>query len=233
MKYVAGLALGGAGGALAIVEKRPRRVGFGPPEWNGFGMERAEKWADDHAVTFLDRLPQRESVPKTIAKVKAMLGKDPLTGDVMLIVDATHFGLGLQESFYDSSLPRLLVQVSGDVESGDWSSGSFSIPLRDLHAALTLDAQGGQLKIADGLSLGPPLCRAIENLDGPADADLARATALCIWWARKTPSSNGRASAKPPVYGSKEWAEQREEERQEERRREWRRAVREGEGWSR
>ena len=244
MKYVFAFTVGapGQGSAIAVLERRPRK-GAKRERRLGDNVFVEQEWIDDHAVTHLERVPPSESVPQCAQRVRAMLTTEPLVRDADFVLDVTTYGRGLMDMFYslEPAPPQYRIAIGGETEAANPTCGGWTLPLRDVRGALLLHVQEGRLKIAEGLALGPPLLRSLENPEATPDADVYLATALAVWLGRRCQTHGPWSSNKPPAYGSPAWHEldmirmqEADERRQRERREEtsWRRGYGfGGNGW--
>jgi hypothetical protein len=236
VKFILALTLGtpAQGSAIAILERKPRKI---PTRWDTDGAD--HEWIDDHALTYLERIPRTESVPQNAARVRKMLESPELTSDVDFVLDVTTYGRALMEMFYELTPmpPQYRVAIGGETDSTNPALGGWLVPEKDILAALTLHAQEGRLKVAEELSLSPTLLHALETPDATADADIRLATALAAWVGRRCQTWGPWPSSRTPPYGSPEWRElerakmdERDEQRRRERREEMSRHSR-AEGW--
>jgi Terminase RNaseH-like domain len=194
MKQIVGLDLGQSNDFTALVVLE---VEAGPP-------------AALHVV-HLERIRQ-QPYPVIVARVLEVVRALGKRGPVDLVVDNTGVGRAVVDLLEVANPVRVNIH-GGQVVTGD--RRTFGVPKKDLVASVVTAFEGGTLKIAHGLELGPVLAQEALRLEARIKTnghvelaadwrerdhdDLVLALACGLWWAL-------RPSQTIPVYRSRQQA---------------------------
>jgi hypothetical protein len=173
--------------AIAIVED----------EWRGEGL----------TVRHVERVPLGTKYPAVVERVRRVAQSRELRGECALAVDATGVGTPVVDMLRGAQTGCPITEVtitSGEKETQRAGSGygqqAWSVPKRDLMAALQVALERGELKIAKALREAGVLVEELVDLrmtvrksgrirvgaDGYGEHDdLAIALALAVWLARR------------------------------------------------
>ena len=145
-------------------------------------------------VRHAERVPLESPYPEVAARVKALVEREPITGQATVVVDATGVGAPVVDLLRGEGLGRQVIPVvitGGDTESND--GGRFRVPKRDLIAGLQVAFQKRRIGLAEGLSAMRELqeelrsmrvrvsANGYERYAGRGHDDLVMALALA-WW---------------------------------------------------
>lgn len=164
----------------------------------------------------LERAALGTSYPAIVARIGELLAGDDLTGRVVvkkaatlkekdwtepktdLVIDATGVGVAVMDMIRAAGLNPYGVTITGG-ESESHKGQNWSVPKRDLVAALRVTLQQQALKQVDGLQSWPVFFREAQNFEGDqvaatghdtynarvgAHDDLVLAVAMSVWWAQ-------------------------------------------------
>lgn len=146
----------------------------------------------------LERVALKTPYPAIVAKVAAMMEKEPLKGTSALVVDATGVGAPVVELLRAAGCNPFPVWITGgDAVSMDWVQAR--VPKRDLVSSLQILLQSGRLKVAASLPNAETLVAELLNFKVTIDTktahdsygawregvhdDLVLSVALACWYA--------------------------------------------------
>lgn len=138
--------------------------------------------------------------PKIVDKISALLGRPPLKGNAVLVIDQTGVGAPVIDLFRQAGLNPIGVLIhGGDKVSNE--AGTWRVPKRDLVGALQVLFQAERLKIASKLALASILQTELLNFKVKIDPvtahdsysawreadhdDLVLSVALAAWLGEK------------------------------------------------
>jgi hypothetical protein len=165
-------------------------------------------------LRYLERPRLGTPYPAIVARVKQLAETEPLTGDCIVVADATGVGAAVIDLLRAAGLPLVAVTITGgDVATCE--HGNWRVPKRDLVFALLTALQTGRLLIADGLSLAPVLIRELLAFKVKIDTatahdsyaswregdhdDLVLSAALAVWYAAQpAPNFLAYLKSRPP-----------------------------------
>ena len=117
-----------------------------------------ERFHEDRPVSYhlrhLERFQLGMPYPEQVARVKAMLEREPLEQNSTLVVDGTGAGRPVVDMFRDAHINVRIVAITitgGDGVNADEYKNNLRVPKRDMIAALQVLLQSGRLKVAKQL----------------------------------------------------------------------------------
>lgn len=201
--FAAGITLSPDGGALVVIEKRPRKTGRIREAYG----EKEPEWQDDMRVVGAERLTG--TVPEMVAHLATRLKADPMVGDTTAKLDITAIGKPVMHLVREQRMNPWPVLIGGEKEATD-TTGTTTVPVQVLQGVATMMLQSKRLEVVSSLRDGPTLLRSLEQLESlPASGptrDLGIAAAIAVWTAHTHRSCGPWASSKPaPVDSNEEW----------------------------
>ena len=185
--YVAGLDLGqkrdfSAISLLEIVERVYARKD--PVTWEN---------ARDTCVriVYLERVDLGTPYRDVVTHVVELMG-DARLKDSTLVVDATGVGTPVVDMLRKADLPCRMMPVT--ITGGEHDApvkGGYHVPKRELLTGLQVLVQSGGLQIPRRLMLADALIKELVGMKEGSRDDLALATSLAWWWARKSEAWRG------------------------------------------
>lgn len=145
-------------------------------------------------VRYLERV-RGLPYPEIVKGVKSLMERAPFKGETALIVDTTGVGRGVVDMLDLAGLHPFRVTITGGNQVGH-ENGEYTVPKRDLVAAVQVGLQTERLKIAPALDDAQLLATELQNFqisltskahdtynarEGEHD-DLVLATALAAWF---------------------------------------------------
>jgi hypothetical protein len=191
MHFVAGLDLGQSAdySALAIVEAQTHEF-----------LEPTKHVGTLCALRHLHRWELHTPYPTIVADLKALLDAPPLNGRAQLVVDGTGVGRPVVDLLHVAGLYTIPVSITAGAQVTH-EQGWYGVPKRELVSTMAVAFEGAALLVAEGLPLAPVLLRELRNFKAKISLsgtdtyeawreqdhdDLVLATALAVWWARRS-----------------------------------------------
>ena len=184
--YVAGLDLGQKRdfSAIALLEIAERVLDRRDPvTW-----EQAKETCV--RLVYLERVELGTPYPDVVAHVVGLMG-DARLKDSTLVVDATGVGTPV-DMLRKANLACRLMPVT--ITGGEHDSpvkGGYHVPKRELLTGLQVLVQQGLLRIPRRLMLADAFIQELVGMKEGSRDDLALATSLAWWWARKSEAWRG------------------------------------------
>lgn len=151
-------------------------------------------------VRHLERFRLGTPYPAIVERVKALVSTDPLTGEYMLVADATGVGRPVVDLLYMADVSTVPVTITGG-DAVSYDNGGWRVPKRDLVSGLQVLLQSGRLRFAEGLPDVPTLVKELLafQVKITADAhdtygawregahdDMVLSVALAVWYADRS-----------------------------------------------
>ena len=113
---------------------------------------------------YLSRFALGTSYVDITRDVALLLGREPYKGKTQLVVDKTGVGIAVVDMMRDAGLDPVPVTITGGQNVGgqSWGEG-YTVPKRDLVAALSCALQQYRLKIQKDLKLAPLFVKEAAN----------------------------------------------------------------------
>ena len=116
-----------------------------------------EHYEVKYHLVLLERFPLNTQYPAVVQRVKEILINPEVERNNKLIVDSTGIGEGIVQMFREKGVDPVSITITGGtaVTENPGQYEGYHVPKRDLVSAVVRVLQGGRLKIAEGLKLGP------------------------------------------------------------------------------
>ena len=137
-------------------------------------------------LSYLERVELGTPYPDVVDHV-AQLMSDARLKESTLVVDATGVGAPVVDLLRRADLPCRLMPVT--ITGGEHDSpvrGGYHVPRRELISGLQVLVQQGGLQISRRLLLADAFVKELVGMKEGSRDDLALATSLAWWWARKS-----------------------------------------------
>jgi hypothetical protein len=137
-------------------------------------------------LPYLERVELGTPYPDVVAHIQQLMA-DARLHDSTLVVDATGVGAPVVDLLRQADLPCRLMPVT--ITGGEQDSpvrGGYHVPKRELITGLQVLVQQGRLQIPRRLLLAEAFVKELVGMKEGSRDDLALATSLAWWWARKT-----------------------------------------------
>lgn len=211
-QYIIGLDLGKAtdNSAIAVLKHTP----FYKEEPTDMrGMERKEApvaVVSNFTLVRLEKVPLGTPYPRVVEKVAGYVNHPKMLGDIDLVVDTTGVGSAIYDYLMEERgvSPIGVITTGGEVPAFNERTGMWSLPKKDLVAALVMLYQTGRLVMNPRLenlvdfrdqlqNFSSKISRdtghtSYEAMTEAVHDDLVIAVALAGWWAGITSSGLSR-----------------------------------------
>jgi len=111
----------------------------------------------------IERPVLRTPYPEIVDRVGALMRSPQLKDNADLVIDATGVGRPVVEMFDRAGIGNIPITITGGYGVTARDDGGFSVPKRDLAAALQALFGSDRLKVASGLPLADVFLKEMEN----------------------------------------------------------------------
>lgn len=151
-------------------------------------------------LTGLQRVPLGTPYMEVVAKIQALTEGTLLSGQVVVVVDATGVGIPVVEQLRRAVRCEVAAVTITSGEKGSQKGRDYTTPKQDLMAALLVSLEQNELRIARRMRETGALVKELMNMRSTAREsgrtrlgadrfgehdDLAIATALAVWRAKR------------------------------------------------